>query len=139
MEWPLEAEELYSPIRVIGTGGFASVWMAKSKTSGVDVAIKVLNDDGYARREIDILSELSAKYSHPNIVRLLHTFESKEGSGKSGVNYVVLSLHRGPTLNHILSKYGALGLVVAQRISRQLIDTVAFLHSHAGEDVCFRY
>ena len=44
---------------------------------------------------------------------------------------MVLSLVRGPTLNHIINKNGALGLVIAQSISRQLIDAVAHLHGHA--------
>jgi len=30
-EWPREARDLYEPIRVIGRGGFASVWMAREK------------------------------------------------------------------------------------------------------------
>ena len=134
-EWPKEVTEIYTPVRIIGKGGFASVWMAKKKKSstssdGDHVAIKIMQDDGYAKREIAILSELTTKYTHPNIVRLLQDFKAQ---GCSGVNCVVLSLARGPTLNFILNKNGALGLVVAQSISRQLIDVVAFLHGHAGD------
>mmetsp|Transcript_6157 Transcript_6157/g.9705 ORF Transcript_6157/g.9705 Transcript_6157/m.9705 type:complete len:451 (-) Transcript_6157:158-1510(-) len=137
-EWPKEVTEIYTPVRIIGKGGFASVWMAKKKKSSNDgdhVAIKIMQDDGYAKREIAILSELTTKYTHPNIVRLLQDFKAQGGASKgsscSGVNCVVLSLARGPTLNFILNKNGALGLVVAQTISRQLIDVVAFLHGHA--------
>ncbi|KAL7533153.1 hypothetical protein ACHAWF_004361 [Thalassiosira exigua] len=134
-EWPPEAGELFAPVRVIGKGGFASVWMAKKKdgkAGGGDdehVAIKVMEDGDYARREVAILSELSTKYAHPNIVRLLHDF-TEAASGSSG-HCVVLSLARGPTLHFLLTKFGALGLVVAQSVSRQLIDAVAFLHGHA--------
>lgn len=133
-EWPEDICNLYSPVRVIGKGGFASVWMARKKTKQNDdntsddhVAIKVMKDDGYAKREIDVLSELSTKYAHPNIIRLLHHCKAKDRS----TNIIVLSLARGPTLNHIINKNGALGLVVAQSISRQLIDAVAHLHGHA--------
>lgn len=34
-------------------------------------------------------------------------------------------------MNHILTKHGALGLVIAQTICRQLVDAIAFLHGHA--------
>ena len=139
-EWPREVKEIYMPVRIIGKGGFASVWMAKEKKSSSDgdhVAIKFMQDDGYAKREIAILSELTTKYTHPNIVRLLRDFKTQGGASKSwscpGVSCIVLSLSRGPTLNFILNKNGALGLVVAQSISRQLIDAVAFLHGHAGD------
>lgn len=133
-EWPKEVSACYSPVRIIGKGGFASVWMAKKKNNSNSdeehVAIKVMKGDGYAKREIAILSELSTKYSHPNIVRLLQDHTKKEDVS-SGSNCLVLSLARGPTLHFALNKYGGLGLIVAQSISRQLIDAVAFLHGHA--------
>lgn len=137
-DWPQEVSDLYSPVRVIGKGGFASVWMATPKTSKTGsakehVAIKVMQNDGYATREMAILSELTTKYPHPNIVRLLHDFRADDVEKRAthGVNCVVLSLARGPTLNLIMSKHGGLGLVIAQIISRQLIDAIAFLHGHA--------
>ncbi|KAL9186226.1 hypothetical protein ACHAXT_005464 [Thalassiosira profunda] len=137
-EWPKEVGDLFAPVRVVGSGAFASVWMAKRKTTapGEDehVAIKIMSDDGYANREVAILSELSKNYPHPNIVRLHQTFKSEGGSPKdpsANVHCFVLSLARGPTLHYILQKQGALGLVVAQSIARQLIGAVAFLHGHA--------
>ena len=144
--WPKEIKDLYSPVRVIGKGGFASVWMAKKKkrpSSGeadadVDddhVAVKITQGDAYALREIAVLSELTSKYHHPNLIRLLHQFQTEgaKGDNSLSIHYLVLSLARGPTLNYILTKFGALGLIIAQRISQQLICAVAFLHGHAGE------
>ena len=122
-------------MRVIGKGGFASVWMAKRKgeksgTEDSHVAVKVMKEDGYAKRELAILSELSSKSAHPNIVRIV---QGLTATGVSGSYCVVFSLARGPTLHYIVNKSGALGLVVAQSISSQLIDAVAYLHGHAGE------
>ena len=151
---------LYDPIRIIGKGGFASVWMAKKKQDMTNnnnngnsrrvvdnendddntVAIKIMRNDEYAKREIAILSELSLNYPHPNIVRLLQSFNTDnnddngvvDGGSKNGHSCcIVLSLEHGPTLNHIIHNYGALGFVIAQCISRQLISAVAFLHGHA--------
>jgi serine/threonine protein kinase len=143
-EWPREVRDLYDPIRVIGKGGFASVWMANKREPHhhIDedqVAIKIMKDDECAEREVAILSELSSKHPHPAVVRLICDFKAENGQVskndgiRPGIRYAVLSLARGPTLNFILNEFGALGIVVAQRISRQLIDAVAFLHSHAGE------
>jgi serine/threonine protein kinase len=173
-EWPREVGDLYEPIRVIGRGGFASVWMAREKKGrggaigstsdgggvggggggggGEDhhVAIKIMRDGAYAEREVAILTELSSLVRpHPNVVRILRDFKSDdddskgEGGGGVGggsssspgtVRCAVLSLERGPTLNFVLNNgCGALGLVVARSISRQLIGAVAFLHGHAGE------
>ena len=146
-EWPDDAKAKYAPVRIIGRGGFASVWMAKAKKhlSGSDghVAIKVMQDDGYSRRELAILSELSATYPHPNVVRLLRSFKAerdgaRERASSSTVHCLILSLARGPTLNFILKTGGAVGLVVSQSVSRQLIDAIAFLHGHAG-DVTFAF
>jgi len=128
-QWPKEVSDSYTADRVIGKGGFASVWMAKKQQpTGRDdhVAVKIMQDDGYAKREIEILSELTKKYTHPNIVRLLQYFKAEDGA-----NFTILSLARGPTLNFILTKRGALGLVIAQSISQQLINAIAFLHGHA--------
>ncbi len=139
-EWPRKVRDLYEPVRVIGKGGFASVWMANEKehpTNKDQVAIKIMQDNEYAEREIAILSELTSKHPHPNIVRLIRDIKAgvgvlKDGSSM-GIRCAVLSLARGPTLNFILNEFGALGMVVAQSISRQLIGAVAFLHGHAGE------
>mmetsp|Transcript_4116 Transcript_4116/g.8905 ORF Transcript_4116/g.8905 Transcript_4116/m.8905 type:complete len:498 (-) Transcript_4116:140-1633(-) len=140
-QWTKEIADLYTPIRVIGKGGFASVWMAKCKNQNDNnnesnnqyVAIKVVGDSEYAQREVAILSELSARSPHPNIMRFIHDSrpDSKSSHQTEQHHCVVLSLARGPTLHHILQKNGALGLVMAQSISRQLIDAVAFLHGHA--------
>jgi serine/threonine protein kinase len=100
------------------------------------VAIRIVRNDDYAKREIAILSELSLNYPHPNIVRLLQSFNNDNDDGVVGSKIggsccMVLSLAHGPTLNYIVHNYGALGFVIAQSISRQLIGAVAFLHGHA--------
>eukprot|EP00957_Ditylum_brightwellii_P097372 7416284-Ditylum_brightwellii.AAC.1 len=113
--WPQEANEIYEPIRPLGQGGFGSVWMAKRREAkeitqrkeadDEYVAIKVVNGsvDGadatsptvYAKREVDILSEIS----HPNIVRLVKAFDgngTKNNAPSSDVHQscIILSLAR---------------------------------------------
>lgn len=136
-QWRRECNDQYTPVRVIGKGGFGSVWMAKRRDANAanncdcsggsvetHVAIKVVGKDTYARREVEILHALSQK-QHPNIMRLIQDFSC----GKD--HFIVLSLARGPTLQYILKKEGALGFLIAQCISKQLISAVSFLHGHA--------
>jgi serine/threonine protein kinase len=129
-----QVSEFYTPERAIGKGGFGYVYMAKSNgdasSKPAHVAIKVVNDDGYANREISILSELTKKYSHPNIVQLLEEYGPQAGDDPNTLRCLVLSLAHGPTLNYIMQKRGALSMMMAQTISSQLINTVAFLHGH---------
>ncbi|KAL3790144.1 hypothetical protein HJC23_009581 [Cyclotella cryptica] len=131
-QWPNEVLQKYTPIRVLGRGGFGCVYMAKVKNAKPDspshVAIKVVGSDGYAEREATILSELM-KYSHPNIIKLFGRFEPR--NDECARPCLVLSLACGPTLSYILKKGGALSLLMAKTISRQLIHAVAFLHGHA--------
>ena len=94
--WPTSALEAYEPIRPLGKGGFGSVYLAKKRDvpegadTGVDtlVAMKTVgrgtstsrtrSEAGYAKREVQILSELE----HPRIVRLIDVFyddDKKDG------------------------------------------------------------
>ena len=135
-QWPEECLHLYSPVRVIGKGGFGNVYMAKCNTSSnssshgeTHVAIKVVGNDLYSQREVAILSELS-QTPHPNIVTLIDDFKDDNDDG-GGQHLVVMSLHRGPTLQYILDKGGSLGFKIAQSVSKQLINAIAYLHGHA--------
>ena len=134
-QWPRACNEQYKPVRIVGKGGFGSVWMAKrrdasaSSSSGsgdTHVAIKVVGNDNYAQREVEILLALP-HIQHPNIMRLLQDFPGEDGKD----HFIVLSLARGPTLQYVLNKEGGLGLVIAQCIAKQLISAISFLHGHA--------
>lgn len=135
-KWPKECNDLYSPVRVVGTGGFGSVWMAKRKDANTSnngsgggdthVAIKIVGKDTYAQREVQILHALSEK-QHPNIMRLIQDFSCDDGTD----HFIVLSLARGPTLQYVLNKDGGFGFKIAQCISKQLISAISFLHGHA--------
>jgi len=96
-EWPQEIADAYNPVRVLGSGGFASVVLARKTNqdqplSSCDdepipipnkVAIKVVGcNDGtgnheeaalYARREVELLEQIS----HIGIVRLFHSWERR--------------------------------------------------------------
>ena len=139
-QWPKAVVKEFEPIQVLGKGGFASVMLAKHKkpdpaTGKKDqlVAIKIVGsknatkmERGYAHREIDILREIQ----HPRIMRLLDYWVPAPEEHKCAA-VMALSYIHGPTLDYILEKVGAPALHFGRVISAQLVDVVAFLHSHA--------
>lgn len=150
--WPATALKAYEPIRPLAKGGFGSVYLARKRdvpegsnaNFDTTVAMKLVSrgasasrtrsEAGYAKREVQILSELK----HPHIIRLVDVFyddEKKGGDSNSSSDPVprcfALSLARGPTLELMLKEGGALGLPMAREITTQLVDTIAYLHGRA--------
>ena len=133
-DWPHEAEDMYERIEVLGKGSFGLVWMGKRMTKPSDdldeeyVALKnieIKEEKGkvYAQREISILSELR----HPNVIRLIRAFPVFKDTSR----LVALQLARGPNLQRVVGKRGAIGLPLARLISRQLVAAVSYLHGRA--------
>jgi serine/threonine protein kinase len=129
-EWPEEAEDAYGRVEVLGRGSYGLVWMARraKPVKGQDeyVAIKNIHikDEKsriYARREISILSELK----HPNIVGFIHEYPVHKAS-----QLVVLQLARGPNLQSLVSKRGALGIPLSRLVSRHLIAAVSYMREY---------
>lgn len=144
--WAPEAERLYDHVRLLGSGAFSSIWVAKPKqripcphhySQQVDctcdyVAMKstVIAQRGdpeyaleYAEREVQILRELD----HPHIMKVLHEFPFHE----SPVFSVALTLASGPTLEQLVERGGALGIPFVQHVTKQLISAISYMHSHA--------
>jgi serine/threonine protein kinase len=125
---------MYERIESLGKGTFGTVWMAKRVVPPEDeyddeyVALKNIsmteeNSYLYAQREICILTELR----HPNVIRMIRAFPIwKENS-----QLLALQLARGPNLNYLVQKRGALGLPVARLVARHLIAAVGYLHGRA--------
>mmetsp|Transcript_234 Transcript_234/g.533 ORF Transcript_234/g.533 Transcript_234/m.533 type:complete len:502 (-) Transcript_234:457-1962(-) len=160
-EWPLEIRESYDPIRILGTGGFASVVLARAKTTTSNndgskknkVAVKVVgcvSGGGasltaqeiklqrnkavkYAQREIDILKQVK----HPNIVQLHDHWitESDDGNkiNKQNLTAAVLVLEyaKGRTVEALLKHGGALSTNFGRIVIAQAMDAIAYLHSRA--------
>lgn len=62
-EWPQEVCDQFVPVRVIGKGGFASVWMAKNNSNGDQVAIKIMEHNGYAKVSFGHYATLAAVFA----------------------------------------------------------------------------
>ena len=144
-DFPPQVLERYEPMRTLGKGGFAAVVLAKRKTNNNNnndnennnknnnnklvalkrVAASTTVEQGYAHREIDILTQLE----HPNMMKLL---ECVDTDGLESAVVLVLSYARGPTLESILrTPHGAPSLVFGRVVCAQLVNVVGFLHCHA--------
>jgi len=133
-DWPEEAEKMYERIEVLGKGSFGLVWMGRrlgkpendeddEYVALKNIEIKEEKGKVYAQREISILTELR----HPNVIRLIRAFPVY----KNMARLVALQLARGPNLQRVVSKRGAVGLPLARLISRQLVAAVSYLHGRA--------
>jgi len=141
--WPIEARQLYNPIRPLGIGGFGTVWLAEPTSEDSkrrhegdqQVAIKLvghpaskktsafakMSESGYFHREVEVLQEIS----HPLIVKLLYTIEEdendKQDKPEASPFCMVLAYCQGPTLEQMLKHRGAMGIYLAREIGEVLI------------------
>ena len=131
-EWPPQVAELYSPIRLLGKGGFGAVMLAKKKRDKKDgdkdvmVAIKVVGGPnatkqlvGYAYREVHILHELS----HPHIMRVLQYWEPPPES-QSCALVMALSFAQGPTCYQLIMHGGRLSFAFSRVVAAQLTGKI---------------
>ena len=124
-----EKIEDYEILEHLGKGGFAHVYRAKCRRTGLFVAIKMIDKAlmasagmiGRVRQEVTIHSRLK----HPAILELYTFFEDAH------YVYLVLELaHNGELAKHF--KLGTRGLSekAAADILRQVLSGVLYLHTH---------
>src|SRR5215831_14680552 len=105
---PLMAQERELPgcteVKVLGSGGFGEVVLARHDASGTQVAIKYLHRQLLADAEFAALfraeAAVLASLDDPNVVRLFEYVESPAGAA------IVMELVDGITLRDILARQG---------------------------------
>ena len=100
-EWDVPG---YTEVKVLGSGGFGEVVLARHDASGAAVAIKYLRGDLLADPEFAALfraeAAVLASLDDPNVVRLYEYVESPSGAA------IVMELVEGVSLREILSRQG---------------------------------
>src|SRR5579863_8997283 len=100
-EWSVPG---YTEVRVLGSGGFGEVVLARHDASDASVAIKYLRrdllDDPEFARMFRAEAAVLAALEDPNVVRLYQYVESTAGAA------IVMELVDGVSLREIMSQHG---------------------------------
>ncbi len=116
--------------RVVSTGGFSTVYLAKDlKAPDYRVAVKVLaarpGADRWVRdRFVHEVASLRT-VSHPGVVPVLDSWVSSDGSP-----CLVMPFLEGPTLRQELEREGSFSRGRSARLLRRLGEAVAAVHAH---------
>ena len=119
--------ERYTLVRELGSGGMATVYLARDLHHDRDVAVKVLRSELASALGVHrFLSEIriTARLTHPNILTLIDSGEA------DGFLYYVMPYVEGESLRGRLSREKQLPLDDALRITREVADALSYAHSH---------
>jgi len=105
----------YADVRLIGQGGFSTVYAARQISLDRLVAIKVMTADDDAAAMIDSeLRAMAQMAEHPNIAQIL-----EHGIDTAGHPYLVMPLYR-ESLADLISQHGRLDLETTLRMGVKL-------------------
>src|SRR5579863_5826292 len=119
----------YEVVEEIGHGGMATVYRARDRRLGREVAVKVIHP--HLRDSTEVVARFNtearavAKLRHPNIVEVFDVSDTDETE-----QYLVVELLRGTTLRKLLQARGALPPEVAAAIALELASALAHAHSN---------
>ncbi|MBN1427497.1 MAG: protein kinase [Anaerolineae bacterium] len=116
----------YEIISLIGKGGMASVYLARQRSIGRTVAVKVLpphlmNDDTFLKRfqrEVQAVSRMQ----HPRVIPV-HDYGEDEG-----IPYIVMAHIEGGSLAQCILEQGALPLDDVVRLVEQIAEGLDYAH-----------
>jgi len=113
--------------RLIGRGGFGSVFAARSTTDGTQVALKILSRrmleqvGGVARFRRE--AELARRLQHPNVVRVIDAGED------GGTQFIAFELLEGRSLEAEISRWGAMPPARAVRMAMEVLSAIEAAHA----------
>lgn len=114
----------YRLVRSIGAGSMGTVWAAEDIGTRREVALKLLSKSTPELRQRFLREvRLSARLSHPNIVRLLDAGETDDGEP-----FLVLELLSGESLADMLKNKRRIEPKVAARITRDIANALEAAH-----------
>lgn len=124
----------FNDLRITGKGSFGSVYQATLVETGEVVAIKkVLQDNRYKNRELDIMKAIK----HPYIVSLRHSFYSGENEQETYLNlvmeYVPETIYR--IRKHYTTMKQDMPIILIKLYTYQLFRSLAHIH---GMQICHR-
>ena len=118
----------YDIVRPLGSGGMGEVFLARDRTLGRDVALKILrsqyaNDRESAERfKREALS--AARLSHPSIVQVYDRGDTEDGS-----SYIAMEYVPGGTLKERITEDGPLDARLAASYGYQVAEALGAAHA----------
>ncbi|XP_070499228.1 cyclin-dependent kinase 6 [Chironomus tepperi] len=128
----------FRDLDVIGNGAYGIVYRARDQTNGTYVALKKIRisitSDGIPMttlREISLLKNLDS-YNHPHIVKLLDVIHRRAERDNMLELYLVFEYLERDLADYIshLPTSTIIPTHQIQRLSRELLNGIDFLHSH---------
>ena len=117
----------YAVVRELGTGGMATVYLARDLRHEREVALKVLHPDlteSLGRDRFTREIHLAARLTHPHILPL---YDSR---AVGGFLFFVMPVMQGQTLRERLMQEGPLPVEASVRIAEEIADALDYAHRH---------
>ena len=121
----------YQLLKVVGTGGMATIYQAVDLRLDRPVAVKIMhshlaNDEGFVNRFIRE-AKAAATLTHPNIVAI-----QDQGWNEGGVPavFIVMEYIEGFTLRDVINDQGALGTTESLRYFAPVLAGMSAAHKH---------
>ena len=121
----------YELKEILGQGSFAKVERGIERTTGKNVAIKIINKDISAENRDSIMSEIIIlkKLSHPHILKLHHVFETAQRI------YLITDLLEGGELYDMIVERCNFTENESLRIIKKIVQTVEYMNT---KHICHR-
>ncbi|HWN19399.1 MAG TPA: serine/threonine-protein kinase [Gemmatimonadales bacterium] len=117
--------------RPVGTGGMATVYLARDLRHKRQVAVKVVRPELGGRLGVERFLreiELAARLQHPNILPVFDSGVIDDGDG-GPVPYFVMPYVEGQTLRQQLQREGRFPVDAALTLAEEVADALAYAHS----------
>lgn len=120
--------ERYQPQRILGAGGFGTVFLATDRYLASDVVIKALHDDGVVSEPQRVFGEAQILIGlhHPSIVHIRHCDFAGPERRRA---FLVMDYFAGESLEGWLARRGTLALADAVTVARQIAEGVRAAHA----------
>jgi serine/threonine-protein kinase len=117
----------YELLERIGLGGMATVYRARDRRLGREVAVKLIHP--HLRENVEVAARFVsearavARLRHPNVVEVFDVSDENEPE-----RYLVVELVRGTTLRALLTRHGRLSPELAAAIGLEVAAGLAHAH-----------